>query len=132
MDDYPLLDVFLTMLYFFLWIVWFFLLFRVVMDIFRDDDLSGWTKAAWLVFCIVLPYLGVLVYVIARGRGMGRRDVKQAKESEAAFQEYVRKAAAGANTGTSGTDELAKLSELRASGALTDEEFQKAKTKLLA
>lgn len=112
--------------------MWLFLLFRVVMDIFRDDDLGGWGKAGWLVFCIVLPYLGVIVYVIARGRGMGRRDVKQAKESEAAFREYVRKAAAGANAGTGGIDDLAKLSELRASGALTDEEFEKAKTKPLA
>ncbi|MGW0908546.1 SHOCT domain-containing protein [Streptomyces sp. NPDC002853] len=132
MDDYPALDLFLTMLYFFLWVMWLFLLFRVVMDVFRDDDLSGWGKAGWLIFCIVLPYIGVLIYVIARGRGMGRRDVKQAKDSEEAFREYVRKAAAGTNAGTSGTDDLVKLSELRESGALTDEEFDKAKTRLLA
>ncbi|MFE0175747.1 SHOCT domain-containing protein [Streptomyces sp. NPDC059002] len=134
-DDLPLLDLFLTMLWFFLWIMWLFLLFRVVMDIFRDDELGGWGKAGWLVFCIVLPYLGVLVYVIARGRGMGKRDVKQAQQSEAAFQEYIRKAAAGGSGGTggsSGTDELARLAELHDSGALTDEEFSQAKTKLLA
>ncbi|MFP3991425.1 SHOCT domain-containing protein [Streptomyces sp. E11-3] len=135
MDDYPLLNLFLTMLYFFLWIMWLFLLFRVVMDIFRDDELSGWGKAGWLIFCIVLPYIGVLIYVIARGRGMGQRDVKQSKEREAAFQDYIRKTAAEANpgaAGTSGTDELAKLAELHRSGALTDEEFGKAKVKLLA
>ncbi|MFG2651966.1 SHOCT domain-containing protein [Streptomyces sp. NPDC048436] len=132
MDDYPLLDLFLTMLYFFLWIMWLFLLFRVVMDVFRDDELSGWGKAGWLVFCIVLPYLGVLVYVIARGRGMGQRDIKQAKQSEAALQDYIRKTVAEGRTGPSGTDELARLAELRNSGALTDEEFDRAKVKLLA
>ncbi|MFF1358476.1 SHOCT domain-containing protein [Streptomyces sp. NPDC058297] len=132
MDDYPLLDLFLTMLYFFLWILWLFLLFRVVMDIFRDDELSGWGKAGWLIFCIVLPYVGVLVYVIARGRGMGRRDVKQAKQTEAAFQDYIRKTAAEGKTGAGGADELARLAELHKSGSLTDDEFNRAKTKLLA
>lgn len=132
MDDYPLLDLFLTMLFFFLWIMWFFLLFRVVMDIFRDDDLSGWGKAGWLIFCLVLPFLGVFAYVIARGKDMGRRDLRQAQQQEAAFQEYIRKAAGGANSGTGGTDELAKLAELHRSGALSDEEFGKAKEKLLA
>ncbi|WP_329120420.1 SHOCT domain-containing protein [Streptomyces sp. NBC_01465] len=132
MDNYPLLDLFLTMLYFFLWVMWLFLLFRVVVDVFRDDELSGWGKAGWLVFCIVLPFLGVLVYVIARGSGMGRRDAKQAKAAESAFQDYIRKTAAETNSGTSGTDELTKLAALHDSGALTDEEFDKAKTKLLA
>ncbi|MFJ8822751.1 SHOCT domain-containing protein [Streptomyces sp. NPDC102467] len=131
MDDYPLLDLFLTMLYFFLWIVWLFLLFRIVTDIFRDEELSGWGKAGWLIFCIVLPYVGVLVYVIARGRGMGRRDAKQAKQAEAQFQDYIRKTAAESNTGAGGTDELARLAELHRSGSLTDEEFSRAKTKLL-
>ncbi|MFD8567250.1 SHOCT domain-containing protein [Streptomyces sp. NPDC057694] len=131
MENYPLLDVFLTMLYFFLWVMWLFLLFRIVMDIFRDDELSGWGKAGWLIFCIVLPFLGVLVYVIVRGRSMGQRDVKQAKERESAFQDYIRKTAGEADTKTSGTDELAKLAELHKSGSLTDEEFKQAKTKLL-
>ncbi|NBE56813.1 SHOCT domain-containing protein [Streptomyces boluensis] len=127
MDDYPLLETFLTMLWFFLWVMWLFLLFRVVMDIFRDDELSGWAKAGWLVFCIVLPYLGVLVYVIARGRGMGRRDAQQAKQQEAAVQDYIRKSA---GSGTK-ADEVAKLAELHKSGSLTDEEFEKAKAKVL-
>ncbi|MFF0428203.1 SHOCT domain-containing protein [Streptomyces sp. NPDC004520] len=133
MDDYPLLDLFLTMLWFFLWIMWLFLLFKVITDIFRDHSLSGWGKAGWLVFCILLPYLGVLVYVIARGKSMGRRDIEQAKESEAAFQEYIRKAAGTqGGGGASATDELARLADLKNKGAITAEEFEKAKAKVLS
>ncbi|MQY11142.1 hypothetical protein SRB5_12560 [Streptomyces sp. RB5] len=128
-DDYSMLDLFLTMLWFFLWIMWLFLLFRVVMDIFRDHDLSGWGKAGWLIFCILLPYLGVLVYVIARGRGMGQRDIKQAKDNDAAFRAYVRDAA---GTGSaSHAEQLAKLADLRDRGAITEAEFQQAKVKIL-
>ncbi|MEU2547722.1 SHOCT domain-containing protein [Streptomyces roseolus] len=134
MDDYPLLNVFWTMMWFFLWIMWLFLLFKVITDIFRDHELSGWGKAGWLIFCIVLPYLGVLVYVIARGKGMGLRDAKQAKEAEARFQEYIRQtagtqAAAGA---PSATDELARLAGLKEKGAISEQEFQQAKAKILA
>ncbi|KQX46210.1 MULTISPECIES: SHOCT domain-containing protein [unclassified Streptomyces] len=133
MDDYPLLNLFWTMLWFFLWIMWLFLLFKVITDIFRDHSLNGWAKAGWLVLCIVLPYLGVLIYVIARGRSMGERDVKQAKASEAAFQDYIRKTAGTQGGGAaSPTDELARLAELRDKGAITPEEFDKAKAKVLA
>ncbi|MFC7923204.1 SHOCT domain-containing protein [Streptomyces cinereoruber] len=131
MDDYPLLNLFWTMLWFFLWIMWLFLLFKVVTDIFRDHTLHGWGKAGWLVFCILLPYLGVLVYVIARGKGMSRRDIKQAKDSEAAFQDYIRKAAGTQGGGASATDELARLADLKDKGAITPEEFEKAKAKVL-
>ncbi|MET9346926.1 SHOCT domain-containing protein [Streptomyces termitum] len=132
MDDYPLLNVFWTMLWFFLWIMWLFLLFKVITDIFRDHELSGWGKAGWLIFCIVLPYLGVLVYVIARGKGMGVRDAKQAKEAESRFQEYIRQTAGTQGGGGSATDELARLAELKEKGAITPEEFEKAKAKVLA
>ncbi|MFD7963712.1 SHOCT domain-containing protein [Streptomyces zaomyceticus] len=134
MDDYPLLDVFWTMLWFFLWVMWFFLLFRIVTDIFRDDEMSGWGKAGWLIFCILLPFLGVLVYVIARGKSMTKRDISRAQASEAAFQDYIRKTAGtGTDGGTTGsTEQLAKLAELKDKGALTEEEFQRAKTRLLA
>ncbi|MFJ5937687.1 SHOCT domain-containing protein [Streptomyces sp. NPDC003444] len=132
MDDYPLLNLFWTMLWFFLWIMWLFLLFKVVTDIFRDHELNGWAKAGWLIFCILLPYLGVLVYVIARGKGMSRRDAKQMKDSEAAFQDYIRKAAGTQGGGTSATDELARLADLKDKGAITAEEFEKAKTKVLS
>ncbi|MFD6420060.1 SHOCT domain-containing protein [Streptomyces sp. NPDC060194] len=128
MDDYPLLDVFLSMLYFFLWVMWFFLLFKVVTDIFRDHSLSGWGKTGWLIVVLLLPYLGVFIYLIARGRSMGERDAKQLHDQEAAFRSYVQKAAGSGG----GVDELHKLSELKARGDLTPEEFEQAKQKLLA
>ncbi|MEU3619329.1 SHOCT domain-containing protein [Streptomyces sp. NPDC006872] len=130
--DYPLLSAFWTMLVFFLWIMWFVLLFRCIVDIFRDDELSGWAKAGWLVFCIVLPFLGVFVYVIARGKGMGRREVKQARDQQQAFDSYVRETAKGTGGSSSSVDELARLSEIRARGDITDEEFTKAKQLVLS
>ncbi|KAB1148194.1 SHOCT domain-containing protein [Streptomyces luteolifulvus] len=129
--DYPLLSVFWSMLWFFLWIMWFILLFRVVVDIFRDDDMSGWAKTGWLLFCICLPFLGVLVYVIARGRGMGRREVAQAREQQRQFDSYIRETAKSGG-GTSSADELAKLSEIRARGDISDEEFRRAKEMVLS
>ncbi|MFD8000311.1 SHOCT domain-containing protein [Streptomyces mirabilis] len=127
--DYPLLSVFWSMLWFFLWIMWFILLFRIIIDIFRDDELGGWAKAGWLLFVILLPFLGVLVYVIARGKNMGRREVNQARAQQEAFDSYIRQAA---GTGTSSVDELAKLSEIRARGDITDEEFRRAKELVLS
>ncbi|MFB7512617.1 SHOCT domain-containing protein [Streptomyces sp. NPDC056144] len=132
MDDYPLLNLFWTMLWFFLWIMWLFLLFKIITDIFRDHELSGWGKAGWLILCLILPFLGVLIYVIARGTGMTQRETARAKESEARFQEYIRRTATpDGGTGSAG-DELARLADLKEKGALTEEEFQKAKAKILA
>ena len=130
--DFPLLSAFWTMLWFFLWIMWFVLLFRVVVDIFRDDDLSGWAKAGWLVFVIVLPFLGVFVYVIARGKNMGRREVSQAQAQQQAFDRYIRETAKGTGGGSGSVDELARLSEIRARGDITDEEFRRAKQLVLS
>ncbi|WP_406354490.1 PLDc N-terminal domain-containing protein [Streptomyces sp. NBC_01635] len=127
--DYPLLSAFWTMLWFFLWIMWFILLFRIITDIFRDDRLSGWAKAGWLVFCIVLPFLGVFVYVIARGRNMGRREVSRARAQQEEFNAYIRQTAAGGRP--SSVDELARLSEIHDHGTLTDEEFRRAKELVL-
>jgi hypothetical protein len=126
--DYPVLGVFWSMLVFFLWIMWFFLLFRVIGDIFRSDDLSGWGKAAWLIFVLVAPFLGVFVYVIARGDAMGQRDVARAQAQDQALQAYVRDAA-----GTGGSaDELAKLADLRDRGVINDAEFEQQKAKVLS
>ena len=140
MSNYPLLDLFWTMLEFFLWILWLFLLFKIFADLFRDHSLSGWAKAGWIVLVILLPFLGVLFYVIFRGRSMGERDVAQAQQADAAFKQYVRDAAAappeGAATGATAAgghvDDLTRLADLKAKGALSDEEFQRAKDKLLS
>ncbi|MEU0287978.1 SHOCT domain-containing protein [Streptomyces sp. NPDC052492] len=129
--DYPLLGALLTMVVFFLWIMWFILLFRVVVDIVRDDSLSGWAKTGWLVFTIVLPFLGVFVYVIARGRNMGRREMAQARAQQEALDSYIRETAKGAG-GTGSVDELARLSEIKARGDISDDEFRRAKELVLS
>ncbi|MFE9172296.1 SHOCT domain-containing protein [Streptomyces kebangsaanensis] len=128
--DYPLLSAFWTMLWFGLWVLWFFLLFRIVFDIVRDDDLGGWGKAGWLTFVIVLPFLGVLVYLIARGKAMGQREAAQAQARRKEFDTYVRETAGGGRP--SSTDELAKLSEMRTHGDITEEEFVRAKELVLS
>jgi hypothetical protein len=126
--DYPLLGALWTMFVFFLWIAWFFLLFRVVADVFRSHDLSGWGKTAWLVAVLVLPFVGVFAYVIARGDEMGRRDVEQAHAQKQAFDSYVRDVAGNGGS----ADELAKLADLRRQGVINDAEFERQKAKVLA
>lgn len=126
--DYPLLGVFWTMMWWFLWIAWIVLLFRVIGDIFRSDDIGGFAKAMWSLFVIILPWLGVLVYLIARGRSMSSRDYQQAQASEAAFRSYVQEAA---GSGGGSADELTKLADLRDRGVLSEDEFQQQKAKLL-
>ncbi|MFE9424651.1 SHOCT domain-containing protein [Kitasatospora sp. NPDC006697] len=130
MHGYPLLDIFWTMLWFFLWILWLFLLVRIFMDVFRSDDLSGWGKAGWSVFLVLLPFLGVLVYLIARGGAMSGRERQQAQRSQESFKAYVRETAGSGGAGGT-ADQLAKLSELKTSGAISEEEYQRAKQKLL-
>jgi hypothetical protein len=127
--DYPLLGAFMSFLWFFLWILWFFLLFKIITDIFRSHDLGSWGKALWLIFVILVPFLGVFVYVIARGHSMSRRDIEQAQGQQQAFNAYVRDVA-GSGGGTA--DELAKLADLRDRGVITDAEFEQQKAKLLA
>lgn len=131
--NFPLLDSFLTMLWFFLWVMWLFLLFRVVLDIFRDDAMRGGTKAGWLIFVLVLPYLGVLVYLIVRGGGMGARAAADVQARQEAVDDYIRTTAAGGTgTGTGPAGELTKLAALRAEVTLTEHEFEQAKAKILA
>ncbi|MFJ1792203.1 SHOCT domain-containing protein [Kitasatospora griseola] len=132
--DYPLLNLFWTMLWLFLWILWFFLLFKVITDIFRSHDLGGWGKAGWTILVILLPYIGVLVYLIARGKSMGNRDRALAMEAESNFQDYIRKAAGteGQDAEPRHVDELARLADLKNSGAISEDEFRAAKSKLLA
>ncbi|MFD4531946.1 SHOCT domain-containing protein [Kitasatospora sp. NPDC058397] len=132
--DYPVLNIFWTMLELFLWILWFFLLFKIITDIFRSHDLGGWAKAGWLLLVIVLPLIGVLAYVIARGKSMSERDAAQVRQSEAAVKAYIRDAAGTGAPGGSGShvDDLARLADLKEKGAISEEEYQKAKDKLLA
>jgi hypothetical protein len=127
--DYPLLGMFWTMLWFFLWVAWIVILFRVIFDIFRSRDLGGFSKALWVIFVVLLPFLGVFVYLIARGHSMSDRDLARAQAQQEAFQSYVQDVA-GSGGGTA--DELAKLADLRAQGIITDDEFAQQKSKLLA
>ena len=125
--DYPILGLFWTMAIFFLWFAWLMLLFRVIFDIFRSD-MGGMSKALWSIFVIIVPWLGVLVYLIANGDEMSQRKVDDMQQSEAATQEYIRSAAGGAST----ADEIDKLNNLHTNGVLTDQEFAQQKAKLLA
>jgi Phospholipase_D-nuclease N-terminal/Short C-terminal domain len=126
--DYPFMDVFWTMLVFFCWVIWFWLLITVFSDLFRRHDISGWGKAAWTVFVIVLPFLGVLVYLIAQGKHMAERRAADVKASQAAFDDYVR--TVKSDTGPS--DQIARAKELLDSGAIDAAEFEQIKRKALA
>ena len=123
----PLLDLFWTILIFFMWVIWFWLLITVFIDIFRDKELNGVAKAVWVLFVIVLPFLGVLVYLIARGDSMHERQVNQAVKQQQMAEQYIRDVSGG---GTA--DELEKLARLKAQGVLTEDEFAAQKAKLLA
>ncbi|MBV9830067.1 MAG: SHOCT domain-containing protein [Marmoricola sp.] len=125
---YPAGGVLLSMLWFFLFVIWIWLLITVFADIFRSDDLSGWAKTLWIIFVIVLPYLGVFVYLIARSRKMGENAAREAQRRDDAMRSYVQSVA-----GTSGSaGEIERLAKLRDDGTLTEQEFQQAKSKLLA
>lgn len=121
-------EVFLSMLWFFLFVLWIWLVFAVFADIFRSRDLSGWGKAAWSVFVIVLPYLGIFAYLIVRGQRMGERAAEEARHRDEAFRAYVREAAATPSTGQA--DRLSVLASLRADGVIDDEEFRRMKARL--
>jgi ABC-type multidrug transport system fused ATPase/permease subunit len=123
---YPLLSIFWTMLEFFVFVLWIWLLIYIFMDIFRSHDMGGFAKALWVLFVIILPFLGVLVYLIARGGSMHERAMQQAQQEQKAFDEYVKKTAGSGNA-----DELAKLADLKAKGVLSDAEFEAQKAKLL-
>jgi hypothetical protein len=131
-DGFTFLDVFWSMLWFMFLVAWIWLLISILSDIFRDTELSGWGKAAWTFFIIVLPWLGALVYLIARGKSMNERALRHAADQRQRFDQYVRETAATTAPAPSPAAEVAKLAELRTSGVITDEEFQSAKSKILA
>jgi hypothetical protein len=124
----PLFDLFFAMSYFFLFVMWIWLVISVYSDIFRSGDVGGGAKALWVLFVLVLPYLGVLVYLIARGGGMQERNADRAARAEPAVESYIREVAAPAGV----ADELTKLSALRDQGVVSAEEFDGQKAKLLA
>jgi hypothetical protein len=124
--DYPFMDVLWSMIIFFFWVIWIWIVITVLIDVFRRHDISGWAKAAWVIFVVILPWLGVLVYLIVEHDGMRERSVKQAQTQKQAFDEYVRDAAGGAAA------EIAKAKELLDSGAITQAEFEALKAKALA
>ena len=125
--SYPFLDVMWTMLVFFIWVLWFWLLFTVFADVFRRHDISGWAKAGWLIFTILVPFLGVFVYLITQSKGMADRNAERAQAQQSQFDSYVRDTAGG---GTAAEIERAK--KLLDSGAITEPEFQALKQKALA
>ncbi|HEU4319665.1 MAG TPA: SHOCT domain-containing protein [Acidimicrobiia bacterium] len=126
----PLFDLFWSMLWFFLFFMWIWLLISLFADIFRSDDLSGWGKAGWIVFLVAIPWLGALVYLIARGGSMQERTMRDMAAREKANRAYIQ-GVAGSSGGGSAADELTKLASLRDRGVLTDEEFQAQKAALL-
>jgi Phospholipase_D-nuclease N-terminal/Short C-terminal domain len=124
--DYPFLEILGSMILFFAWVAWFWVLISIISDLFRRHDISGWGKGAWMIFVIVVPFLGVLVYLIAQGSHMAERNAEQAKAAQAQFDSYVRETAGGS------ADEIAKAKDLLDKGAITQAEFDSIKQKALA
>jgi phospholipase D-like protein/putative oligomerization/nucleic acid binding protein len=119
-------EALLLVLEVFLFIAWLWILFAIIGDLFRDHETSGWGKAAWILLLLILPFLGALIYLIARGDGMRDRTIKAQEDAKSQFDTYIRQQAH-----SSPADELHKLNELREKGALSPEEFERAKAKLL-
>ena len=126
--NFPILGLFWTMLIFFFWVAWIIIVFRTIIDVFRNDDIGGFGKAFWLIFIIVVVWLGVLIYLIVHGGGMARRSIERQQAQEQAFSSYVRQTASADGT----ADELAKLADLHSRGVINDAEFASQKAKLLA
>jgi hypothetical protein len=126
--DFGTGQVFWSMLWFFMFFIWIMLLIRIFADIFRSHDLGGFAKAMWVIFVIVLPFLGIFVYLIARGHKMGEHALEDAQAQDAAFRQYVQ-----STTGSVGSaaDELARLADLKAQGVIDDAEFQRLKAKAI-
>ena len=126
--SYPLLGAFWTIFEIFLWIIWIWILIYVFIDIFRSRDLSGWAKALWFLFVLLIPLIGVLVYLIARGGKMQEHAVQEAQQQDEAARRYIQQAAGSGNS----ADQLAKLADLRDRGVITAQEFDREKAKILA
>jgi ABC-type multidrug transport system fused ATPase/permease subunit len=125
--DYPFLDVLWTMFIFFLWIIWFWLLFTVFVDIFRRHDIGGGAKTLWLIFVIILPFLGVFIYIISQNDGMTARNLERAQQQKAQFDDYVKQTAGSGGAAA----EIDKAKQLLDSGAISQAEFDQLKAKAL-
>lgn len=126
--DYPFLDIFWTMLIFFMWVIWIWILVTVLMDLFRRHDIGGWGKAGWTLLVVVLPFLGVFLYLVTQGKQMAERQASEVKASQASFDSYVRSVASNGGA----TEQIAKAKELLDSGAIDQAEFEQLKRKALA
>jgi hypothetical protein len=128
-SDFGTGQVVWSLLWFTIFVIWVYLLIIVAMDVFRSHDLSGVAKGLWLLGLVLLPYLGVFLYLIVRGHKISEHHVADVKAADAAAQAYIRQAASGAGTGVAG--ELERLADLRANGVITDAEFEHRKAQLL-
>src|SRR5271157_277415 len=128
-ENYPALDIFWSIIEFILWVIWIWILIYVFIDIFRSRDLSGWAKALWFLFVLIIPLIGVLVYLIVRGSSMHERSVQQAQQQDRELRDYVQEAA---GTQTSTADQLSKLADLRDRGVITPGQFEREKAKIMA
>jgi ABC-type multidrug transport system fused ATPase/permease subunit len=126
--SYPVLGAFWTILMVFLWVIWFWILITIFIDIFRSHDLNGWEKALWFLFVLLLPLIGVLVYLIARGGKMHEHAQQEAQLQDQQFRQYVQEAAGSEST----ADQLSKLADLRDRGVITPAEFESQKAKILS
>jgi hypothetical protein len=124
--DYPFLDVFWTIIIFFFWVIWIWIVIQVLVDVFRRHDIGGFAKALWVIFVVIVPWLGVLIYLIVEHDGMRDRSMQQAQAQKAALDDYVRGAAGGS------ADEIAKAKQLLDQGAITQDEFNALKAKALS
>lgn len=125
--NYPLLNAFWTIFLFFVWVMWFWILITVFVDIFRSSDLSGGAKALWFVFVLLIPLVGVVIYLIARGGEMHDRVARKAQQQDEELRSYVQEAAP-----SSPADQIAKLADLHDRGAISDQEFEREKARVLA
>jgi hypothetical protein len=132
-SSYPLLDAFWTMIVFFAWVIWFWMLIVIFSDLFRRHDISGWGKAGWFLLVLVLPYFGVLIYLIAQGKHMAERRQQDAVQAQAQFDDYVRQVSSSSPNGNgSAADQISKGKQLLDSGAITADEYEALKRKTLA
>jgi len=127
-SDYPFLDIFWTMIIFFAWVIWFWLLITILADVFRRHDIGGGKKTLWVLFVIFVPLIGVLAYLLVNSGHMAERNVKDAQQAQAQFDSYVRETAGSGGAAA----EIEKAQQLKDSGAISDEEFQALKAKALA